>query len=70
MVDKFFIGKPMIAFISTRRADDGSLVVYCQLFFPSSAFTTETGRILVLLVDQFRVFGVLSVLSLFTNAIV
>lgn len=45
-----------------------SCIVY--LPFLSSGLTRETGRIIILLVDQFRVFGVLRVLYLFTNAIV
>ncbi|QCK21149.1 hypothetical protein FORC88_3999 [Salmonella enterica subsp. enterica serovar Typhimurium] len=44
--------------------------MYCLLPFLSSGLISETGRIIILLVDQFRVFGVLRVLSLFTNAIV
>ncbi|EAB8340871.1 hypothetical protein EKL49_08060 [Salmonella enterica subsp. enterica serovar Odozi] len=70
MVDKFHIGKPIWCLYSGIRAKDGTSVVYCLLPFLSSGLTRETGRIIILLVDQFRVFGVLRVLSLFTNAIV
>ncbi|AWD07820.1 hypothetical protein EF989_14115 [Salmonella enterica] len=70
MVDKFYIGKPMCCSYSGIRAKGGTSVVYCLLPFLSSGLTSETGRIIILLVDQFRVFGVLCVLSLFTNAIV
>lgn len=49
-------------------ADHQPCIAYYFSF--SSGFTTETGRIIAFLVDQFRVFGVLSVLSLFANAIV
>ncbi|EAA3931845.1 hypothetical protein DSS99_12135 [Salmonella enterica subsp. enterica serovar Livingstone] len=70
MVDKFYIGKPICCSYSGIRAKDRTSVVYCLLPFLSSGLISETGRIIVLLVDQFRVFGVLRVLSLFTNAIV
>ncbi|AUW52200.1 hypothetical protein D4S68_05890 [Salmonella enterica] len=70
MVDKFYIGKPIFCSYSGIRAKGGTSVVYCLLPFLSSGLTSETGRIIILLVDQFRVFGVLRVLSLFTNAIV
>lgn len=43
-------------------------IVYCFSLY--LALLAKTGSIIILLVDQFRVFGVLSVLSLFTNAIV
>ncbi|AVS53780.1 hypothetical protein D1X18_07355 [Salmonella enterica] len=70
MVDKFYIGKPICCSYSGIRAKDRASVVYCLLPFLSSGLISETGRIIILLVDQFRVFGVLRVLSLFTNAIV
>ncbi|EAA0507468.1 hypothetical protein D7W96_07505 [Salmonella enterica] len=70
MVDKFYIGKPICCSYSCIRAKGGTSVVYCLLPFLSSGLISETGRIIILLVDQFRVFGVLRVLSLFTNAIV
>ncbi|EEJ6652631.1 hypothetical protein G9563_000963 [Salmonella enterica] len=45
---------------------------WCIIYYFSLnlASLPKMGHIIVLLVDQFRVFGVLSVLSLFTNAIV
>ncbi|EAA9808864.1 hypothetical protein DM888_19920 [Salmonella enterica] len=70
MVDKFYIGKPICCSYSGIRAKGGTSVVYCLLPFLSFGLISETGRIIILLVDQFRVFGVLHVLSLFTNAIV